>query len=487
MTASNFAKVCKLGSKASIAACVDSILYTRETDAMKWGKDNEASALKELQEKLRADGPENNDFQRCGLFIDKVHPCLACTPDALVGEHGIVEIKCPSSAKQYAPDDAIERNISTIASMFSKKGPSKLLPSHPYYFQVQGQLHITERDYCYFAVWTPFGIKYVKIMRDDEFWKTQMEPKLVEFYYNYLLAEILDSRKDRSMPRREYDRTQKKVDEERMDDVSNTCFDPEPISQDLSQLGTSKKRKHEDLEHVKVKMVRKNKNDYWRIIKSGRPDHVESVRVKVRRNDQGVWRVVEIVPRVLRIKHEEIRQPPFSFAKITNRPMPKIFLTPTDEEYAVLDFVNGSPEMPLIRANVTTDRSFISDIAIDLFLEIIKENTFVETQTCLWLSHLNFIHAVATGDSSVYTLHILGGSTYQHWRCYYFDGFYLFIYDSLGCKYYENLTEEEKDFISLRFPKRKLEKILFPDVAKQPDGSSCGAYAAAFATSLFLG
>lgn len=38
------------------------------------------------------------------------------------------------------------------------EGELKLKTSHDYYYQVQGQLHITDRKYCYFAVWTPKGI-----------------------------------------------------------------------------------------------------------------------------------------------------------------------------------------------------------------------------------------------------------------------------------------------------------------------------------------
>lgn len=32
-----------------------------------------------------------------------------------------------------------------------------LKKNHSYYFQIQGQLHITQRNLCYFVVWTPKG------------------------------------------------------------------------------------------------------------------------------------------------------------------------------------------------------------------------------------------------------------------------------------------------------------------------------------------
>jgi len=33
-----------------------------------------------------------------------------------------------------------------------------------YYYQVQAQLNITERNYCYFVVWTPKGNYYMTII-----------------------------------------------------------------------------------------------------------------------------------------------------------------------------------------------------------------------------------------------------------------------------------------------------------------------------------
>jgi hypothetical protein len=35
--------------------------------------------------------------------------------------------------------------------------------THAYYFQVQGQLLITGRQFCYFVIWTPKGLILEKI------------------------------------------------------------------------------------------------------------------------------------------------------------------------------------------------------------------------------------------------------------------------------------------------------------------------------------
>ena len=71
--------------------------------------------------------------------------------------------------------------------------------THHYFYQVQGQLHITDIKYCIFCLWTPKGLKSIKVERDDAFWKREMEPKLVQFYLECMLPELIDSRHNRCM------------------------------------------------------------------------------------------------------------------------------------------------------------------------------------------------------------------------------------------------------------------------------------------------
>jgi len=54
--------------------------------------------------------------------------------------------------------------------------------NHNYFYQVQGQLHITRRNYCYFVVWSPKGLLYEKIEKDDSIWQ-KIEPMLENFYH----------------------------------------------------------------------------------------------------------------------------------------------------------------------------------------------------------------------------------------------------------------------------------------------------------------
>lgn len=65
---------------------------------LQYGRDNEAVARDYFQ----------NIILPCGLYISETENYLAATPDGLVGENTILEIKCPYSARNLTPQEAIE-------------------------------------------------------------------------------------------------------------------------------------------------------------------------------------------------------------------------------------------------------------------------------------------------------------------------------------------------------------------------------------------
>jgi len=90
------------------------------------------------------------------LLILHYLPYLASSPDGLIGDNSIIEIKiCPFSIRDFTPKNAYKEN--KIKYLKQKGNKLVLKKSHDYYFQVQGQLHITQRKFCYFVVRTPKG------------------------------------------------------------------------------------------------------------------------------------------------------------------------------------------------------------------------------------------------------------------------------------------------------------------------------------------
>jgi hypothetical protein len=199
LTASNFGRVCKMRPTTHSANTVKSLVYPRDLQlpALQYGRENEPKARRQIEATFGV------KVDKCGLFIDSETAYFAATPDGLIDDDGIVEIKCPFSARELTPVEAIAGKVGMVHTIFAKNDHARMNEKHAYFYQVQGQLHITKRQYCIFALWTPLGMKTVRIQRNDQFWTEKMEPLLTRFYKNCMIPEIVDSRFSRGLPLRE--------------------------------------------------------------------------------------------------------------------------------------------------------------------------------------------------------------------------------------------------------------------------------------------
>lgn len=194
LTASNFGSVCKMKKSTHCRNLVKNLLYSnfRGNSSTRWGQDHEIVAVTEFEENYQM------EVQKCGIFIDKIFYFLGASPDGLIGEDGIVEIKCPHKASSSTVLEAIKNK--TIKFLENDKGKIKLKRRDNYYFQIQGQLKITNRKYCYFIVWTPTELIVEKIVRDEKFWQDYMESQLTEFFYKCLLPELVNPQFPKKLP-----------------------------------------------------------------------------------------------------------------------------------------------------------------------------------------------------------------------------------------------------------------------------------------------
>jgi putative phage-type endonuclease len=165
-TASSFDKI--ITSKGEISASRTKYLYklvaeklsgTVETsyinDAMQHGIDTEAEARK-VYELVTL-----NDVEQVGFCLSDCER-YGASPDGLVGEDGLLEIKCPKAETH-------------IEYLLNGKLPTA------YFQQVQGQLLVTGRKWCDFMSYVlnlkPF---IIRVGRDEEFIK-KLEQALIEF------------------------------------------------------------------------------------------------------------------------------------------------------------------------------------------------------------------------------------------------------------------------------------------------------------------
>ena len=131
------------------------------TPALEWGTEQEPYAIEAWRERTNqwAIGLESGWVE---------HPDLAAgaTPDAFVGEKGLLEIKCPTTPVH-------------IEYLKGRELPEKYKP------QVQGQLWITEREWCDFISFDPRMPKASQLMmqqvrRDDDY-IDDLASKVIQF------------------------------------------------------------------------------------------------------------------------------------------------------------------------------------------------------------------------------------------------------------------------------------------------------------------
>ncbi|CAH1183072.1 unnamed protein product [Ceutorhynchus assimilis] len=198
ITASNFGKICKMRPKTSPRNTIKTLLYGTFTGnkATKYGNESEARAILEFEKKT------NLQVVPCGLFIGEKEYYLAASPDGFVIENNfLIEVKCPFTIAKMDPTEGIQTGKITFATI--EDGALKLKRNHNYYYQVQGQLAIANKQSCYFIIWSPFGILIEQINRDEVFWKEKMLPKLRAFYDYFLLPELVDPLFPKGLPIRD--------------------------------------------------------------------------------------------------------------------------------------------------------------------------------------------------------------------------------------------------------------------------------------------
>ncbi|XP_060565355.1 uncharacterized protein LOC132724501 [Ruditapes philippinarum] len=128
------------------------------------------------------------EVKMCGIVVARDFPFLSCSPDGIINNKRIVEVKCPYSAK----DKPI--NSVTVPYLKSDKESGFYLDKiHDYFFQIQGQLLCTEAEECVFIVYTITDMVYFKVPRDEDF-IMKMIQGLKTFFDLYFKEALLEKR-----------------------------------------------------------------------------------------------------------------------------------------------------------------------------------------------------------------------------------------------------------------------------------------------------
>ena len=122
----------------------------------------------------------------CGLFVLPTVPFLGDTPDAAINAECIVEVKCPYGRK----NEKIIPGEHFKFLRFERNGNVALKKSCSYYDQIQGQLFLSERNICYFVVYTFVDLFVQKIEDDKDYCLGSPVPQLELFYSKHLRPYI---------------------------------------------------------------------------------------------------------------------------------------------------------------------------------------------------------------------------------------------------------------------------------------------------------
>ena len=139
---------------------------------------------------------------------------MGASPDGLVTDpseihpDGLVEIKCPARADKITLSDlCTDKQHKSSFFLQYINGEYQLKKGHNYYHQIQGQLHITGRQWCDFVVWTPSStvdnLVVQRIYLDEDIWKKTIFPRLYRFYMGSMLPELASPRHISGQPVRE--------------------------------------------------------------------------------------------------------------------------------------------------------------------------------------------------------------------------------------------------------------------------------------------
>ena len=152
--------------KLAIQRVTGQIEESYTNDAMQWGIDNEDQA------RVAYEIASGKFVDQVGFVDHEIIDWFGCSPDGLVNNDGLVEIKCPNSATHWE-------------YFKTKEVPKK------YFIQMQAQMSCTGRKWCDFVSFDPrmperSQLLIIRVPRDNTFIDL-METEVMEF-----LIEVFD-------------------------------------------------------------------------------------------------------------------------------------------------------------------------------------------------------------------------------------------------------------------------------------------------------
>lgn len=147
--------------------------------AVQWGRTHEKDGIKALKDRIA------NNVVSTSVWLHQ-SGVLGATPDGLINDEYVVEVKCPFKFRQRKIIECLKETNDFILRLDGNY--VVINKNHDYYHQIQGQIHLTNRQKCYLVIWTTMDTQVFLIEKDID-WTPNIEI-LLDFYFKQFLPMI---------------------------------------------------------------------------------------------------------------------------------------------------------------------------------------------------------------------------------------------------------------------------------------------------------
>ena len=166
---------------------------------MRYGLESEPKAIEKYE------STTNLKAYPSGLWANPKFPFLGCSPNGLVGNDTVIEIKALKILKQYSVEAVTSPTSPNPKSVLSRQcfkvenGKLILKLSHAYYYQCQQILLVTGRENCDFILHAESGPDSVQRIPRDEPLLEKILSYLTALWMRVIAPEIFEMRVPRNL------------------------------------------------------------------------------------------------------------------------------------------------------------------------------------------------------------------------------------------------------------------------------------------------
>lgn len=143
------------------------------------------------------------EITKVGAVLHPVHPFLMGNPAGLIGNEKTVEVVYLDSHRGLDVEQALSETKWISKDTY---GQYSIKHNTEIYCTIQANMAICNRTACIVVLATDSDFGSFEIEFDQPYW-LHREPTLIDFFY-YVLVELADSNRSRSLPPREYQKVQ---------------------------------------------------------------------------------------------------------------------------------------------------------------------------------------------------------------------------------------------------------------------------------------